>query len=153
MMADGGEWKCFHDITHASQCALAEMNETLGSLRQWQKHRKINSSSSAPTRLEDAPTTTAVGEKLLQRENPRVLLDCCSSEPMTTLTRDRQKSGGDDADACEQENLHSVRDEGILGGEQEDPLLVLWQVKAGSWSTGGPPTLSHKRKTRGVLKY
>lgn len=132
-MADSGEWKCFHDITQESQLALAEMNETLGSLRQWQKQRKVDSSSAAPTNLEDAPTT-AVGEQLLsggKTSNPFR----CSSEPMT-LTRDKNiYSGGGDADACGQENIHSVPDEDALGGgEQEDPLLVLWQVNMGYYS-------------------
>lgn len=125
-MADGGEWRCFHDITYESQQALAEMNETLGSLRQWRSQRKTDSSSSAPTRLQDAPTA-AVGDQPLSGESPGSPLDC-SSEPMTTLTRDRT-SGSDNADACGQENVHNVLDKGGLSGEREDPLLVLWEVQ------------------------
>lgn len=128
-MADSGEWKCFHDITHESQRTLAEMNETLGSLRQWQKQRK-DSSSSAPTSLEEAPTTP-IGEQLLAGANPSTPLDCPSA-PMTTFTRDRRISGGDNADACGQENLQSVLDKDAVGGEQENPLLGLWQVKVHS---------------------
>lgn len=119
-MADSGEWKCFHDITHESQRALAEMNEALGSLRQWRKQRKVDSSSSAPT--------TAIGEQLLSSvQNLSAPLDCYS-EPTTTLTRDRRNSSGANTDGCGQDN---VLDKDSLDAEQ-DPLLVPWQVTMGS---------------------
>lgn len=128
-MADSGEWKCFHDITQESQLALAEMNETLGALRQWQKQRKVDPSPSVPSSLEDAPRTV-VAEKLLSENNPSHPLGC-SSEPVTTLTMDKPvNSVGGNTDDCGPETLHSELHEGALGdGEQQDPLLVLWQVK------------------------
>lgn len=129
-MADSGEWKCFHNITHESQRALAEMNETLGSLRQWNKQRRVDLSP-APTRLEDAPTAVVTGEQLLSEENPSTHLDC-SSELITTLTSDSGNLGVDSANACGRESFQSVLDKDTLGDGQEDPLLILWQVAVDS---------------------
>lgn len=40
VMADGGMWKYFHNITRESESTLAEMNASLGAIRQWRKQRE-----------------------------------------------------------------------------------------------------------------
>lgn len=125
-MADGGEWKCFHDINHESQRALAEMNETLGSLRQWQKHRKAGSSLiPSVVSAEDASATTA-GEELLSGTNPSVGF---SSHSAGLPTKDSKHLDGEKGKACEKDVHHNFDDDMVEGAEQEDPLLVLWKVK------------------------
>lgn len=42
------EWKRLSEISFESQDVLAEMNATLGSLQQWQKHREVNAVATNP---------------------------------------------------------------------------------------------------------
>ncbi len=123
-MADGGEWKCFHDINHESQRALAEMNETLGSLRQWQKQREAGPLLLAAGSVEEAPAT----EQLISGMTTTTSRES-SSDSKGMVMGDCRRSGDKNWDAGGEDLHQSIEDEAVMGAEQEDPLLVLWKVQ------------------------
>lgn len=126
-MADGGEWKCFHDINHESQHALAEMNETLGSLRQWQKQRKADHLLLAPVSVEEAPATATV-EQLISGMTATTSRE--SSSDSTRMVMGGCKRLDDENCIARGEDVHQrVDDEVFMDAEQEDPLLILWKVQ------------------------
>lgn len=124
-MADSGEWKCFHDINRESQRALAEMNETLGSLREWQKQRKgdsLSSSLACTTDVEDTSMTSVAGQQLLSQATPS--LNPKPPSQTTVMPMVDKADGSFCEDSNNNNNNHSVFDV-----DERDPLLVLWQVR------------------------
>lgn len=101
-MADAGGWESFHSINCESQSVLAEMNETLGSLRQWQKQRDLTLKSPD---LEGGP---AAGQSLSGRY------------PVDSVETTAASTSVDAVD------------------DTDDPLLVLWQVRAEGWPSSFP---------------
>lgn len=111
-MGDSGEWKRFHDINRESQDALAEMNATLGSLRQWQKQRKFNQTQPCLPPEEDS----------LERKYPLSTHSIISPDRTSTSNSTKFTNGtcGDGHDECLPEADLADRD---------NPLLMVWQVR------------------------
>ncbi|CAN0399837.1 unnamed protein product [Ectocarpus sp. 8 AP-2014] len=134
--AGNGERECFDEIsiTESQRITLAEMNETLESLRRWRKQqRDIDPRTTDP---ECAPNNST--ELLLLPDiNPIPHWNRSSPETMTNLPRMRVNNGN-----CASPSLHDVADadsscgeearkqqvsgEEVVGGAQ-DPLVALWQ--------------------------
>ncbi|CAM9759515.1 unnamed protein product [Ectocarpus sp. 6 AP-2014] len=131
--AGNGGRECFDEISTESQRTLAEMNETLGSLRRWRKQRDID-----PIRTTDpecAPNNSTE-LSLLPDINLNPHWHCSSPETMTNWPR-RDNNGNfaspslhDVADAdssCgEETRKQKLSGEEVVGGAQ-DPLVALWQ--------------------------
>lgn len=131
-VAYNGEWECLHKINIESQRTLAEMNETLGSLRQWREQRDIDPRTTDP---EGAPKSSAE-LSLLPELNPNPHWNRSSPETMRNWPR-RDTDGSlaasqsahdvADADSCGEEVRNQLSAEAVVGDAQ-DPLVSQWQV-------------------------
>ncbi|CAM9450002.1 unnamed protein product [Ectocarpus sp. 4 AP-2014] len=129
--ARDGERECFDEISTESQRTLAEMNETLGSLRRWRKQRDIDPRTTNP---EGAPNNSTE-QSLLPDTNPSPHWNRSSPETMTIWPR-RDNNGNfaspslhDVADASsrgEEARKQQLSGEEVVGSAQ-DPLVALWQ--------------------------
>ncbi|CAM9389095.1 unnamed protein product [Ectocarpus sp. 12 AP-2014] len=130
--AGNGERECFDEISTESQRTLAEMNETLGSLRRWRKQRDIDPRTTDP---EGAPNNSTE-LSLLPDIDPNPHWNRSSPETMTNWSRRDNNvnfaspSMHDVADAdssCgEEARKQQVAGEEVVGGAR-DPLVALWQ--------------------------
>ncbi|CAM9521675.1 unnamed protein product [Ectocarpus sp. 12 AP-2014] len=130
--AGNGERECFDEISTECQRTLAEMNETLGSLRRWRKQRDIDPTTTDP---EGAPNNSTK-LSLLPDINPNPHWNRSSPETMKNWPRRDNNvnfaspSLHDVADAdssCgEEARKQQVSGEEVVGGAR-DPLVALWQ--------------------------
>ncbi|CAM9488916.1 unnamed protein product [Ectocarpus sp. 13 AM-2016] len=130
--AGNGERECFDEISTESQRTLAEMNETLASLRRWRRQRDIDPRTTDP---EGAPNNSTE-LSLLPDINPNPHWNRSSPETMANWPRRDNNvnfaspSLHDIADAdfsCgEEARKQQVAGEEVVGGAR-DPLVALWQ--------------------------
>lgn len=123
-MADNGEWKCFHDINNESQRALAEINETLGTLRQWKRQRNVDLSSAAPADAEGA-TATASGLPLRNLRPVVVSETKPSAGNHTSCGSVASPTPGIDEDPEARESGSTHKN---AVGDKQGRLLLLWKV-------------------------
>lgn len=110
-MAHNEGWQCFHNISRESESTLADINATLGSLRQWRKQRRA---AHTPRRDEDAPAVRGA----LSAKTPSIAPSETSNATNSALDIDNSFCGP----------VIQSKKANDKVADKEDPLLVLWQV-------------------------